>query len=116
MKNNYQTSTRRAGTTGRTTAKKAKHDAGRAAQEAALVLPDTMSVAVGELAGELEEGLLAFCVGAGLKVVQAMMDHACLVARWASDSPLRCTCATTRRCAPGPWLPRPTGERKHLER
>ena len=28
-----------------------------------------------ELAGELEEGLLAFCVGAGLKVVQAMMEH-----------------------------------------
>ncbi|MHB1534312.1 MAG: IS256 family transposase [Acidimicrobiales bacterium] len=75
MKNNYQTSTRRAGTTGRTTAKKAKQDAGRATQEAALVLPDTVSVAVGELVGELEEGLLAFCVGAGLKVVQTMMEH-----------------------------------------
>ena len=73
--NNYQTSTRRAGTTGRTTPKKAKNDTGRAAQEAALVLPDTVSVAVAELAGELEEGLLAFCVGAGLKVVQSMMEH-----------------------------------------
>ena len=73
--NNYQTSTRRAGTTGRTTPKKAKNDTGRAAQEAALVLPDTVSVAVGELADELEEGLLAFCVGAGLKVVQSMMEH-----------------------------------------
>lgn len=39
------------------------------------MLPDTVSVAVGELAGELEEGLLAFCVGAGLRVVQAMMEH-----------------------------------------
>jgi hypothetical protein len=30
-------------------------------------LPDAVSVAVGELAGELEEGLLAFAVGAGLQ-------------------------------------------------
>jgi len=72
---NYQTTARRAGTTGRTTAKKAEHDAGRAAVEAALVLPDTVSVVLGDLAGELQEGLLAFVVGAGLKVVQTMMDH-----------------------------------------
>ncbi|MDA8356613.1 MAG: hypothetical protein M0Z95_10060, partial [Actinomycetota bacterium] len=72
---NYQTSTRRAGTSGRTTPKKAKADPSRAAHEAALVLPDTVSVAVGELAGELEEGLLAFVVGAGLKVVHTMMEH-----------------------------------------
>ncbi len=72
---NYQTSTRRAGTTGRTTAKRAKMDSGQAAREAALVLPDTVSVAVAELAGELEEGLLAFVVGAGLKVVYTMMEH-----------------------------------------
>ena len=39
------------------------------------MLPDTVSVSVAELAGELEEGLLAFCVGAGLKVVQTMMEH-----------------------------------------
>ncbi|MHB8498663.1 MAG: IS256 family transposase [Acidimicrobiales bacterium] len=73
--NNYQTSTRRAGTSGRTTPKKAKKDPGRAVAEAALALPDTVSVALGDLAGELEEGLLAFCVGAGLKVVQTMMEH-----------------------------------------
>jgi putative transposase len=73
--NNYQNSTRRVGTTGRATPKKAKRDAARAAQEAALVLPDAVSVAVGELVGELEEGLLAFVVGAGLKVVNAMMEH-----------------------------------------
>ena len=72
---NYQTTARRAGTAGRTTAKKAKKDAGRAAEEAALVLPDTVSVVLGDLAGQLEEGLLAFAVGAGLKVVQSMMDH-----------------------------------------
>lgn len=72
--NNYQTSMGRAGSAGRTTPKKAKNDPGRAAREAALVLPDTVSVAVGELVGELEEGLLAFVVGAGLKVVHTMME------------------------------------------
>lgn len=66
---------RRAGTAGRTTAKKAKRDAGRAAEEAALVLPHNVSVVLGDLAGQLQEGLLAFAVGAGLQVVQSMMDH-----------------------------------------
>src|ERR1019366_6016723 len=37
-------------------------------------LPDAVSVAVGELAGELEEGLLAFAVGAGLQVLGAILD------------------------------------------
>jgi len=69
-----QTRAGRAGSKGRTTPKKAKTDAAQAAREATLVLPDRVSVAIGELAGELEEGLLAFCVGAGLKVVQAMME------------------------------------------
>ena len=72
---NYQTSTPRAATTGRTTPKKARRDPARAAQQAALVLPGTVNVALHDLAGELEEGLLAFVVGAGLKVVQTMMDH-----------------------------------------
>ena len=72
---NYQNSARRAGTTGRTTPKKSKSDPSRAAQEAALVLPPTVAVAVGELASELEEGLLAFVVGAGMKVVSTMMQH-----------------------------------------
>jgi putative transposase len=71
----YQNSGRRVGISGRTTAKKARRDAVQAAREAALVLPDTVSVAVGELVGELEEGLLAFVVGAGFKVVQSMMEH-----------------------------------------
>jgi putative transposase len=75
MKKNYQTSGRRAGTAGRLTPKKAKKDAAVAAREAALVLPETVSVALGELAGELEEGLLAFVVGAGLKVVETMMEY-----------------------------------------
>ena len=75
MKKNYQTSTRRAGTSGRTTPKKAKADPRRAATEAALKLPDSVSVAIADLAGELEEGLLAFVVGTGLKVVQTMMEQ-----------------------------------------
>ncbi len=72
--NNYQTTTRRAGSNGRTTPKKARRDRLEAVREAAVVLPDTVKVAVSELAGELEEGLLAFVVGAGLKVVGAMME------------------------------------------
>lgn len=64
--NNYQNSTRLARTTGRTTGKKTKRDAAQAGQEAALALPDAVSVAVDELAGEPEEGLLAFVLGAGL--------------------------------------------------
>ncbi len=37
-------------------------------------VPDTVSVALGELAGELREGLLALAVGAGLQVLAAMME------------------------------------------
>ena len=74
MKKNYQNAASRAGTTGRTTAKKAKADPQRSAHESAVVLPDTVSVAVGELAGELEEGLLAFAVGAGLQVLGAILE------------------------------------------
>jgi putative transposase len=37
-------------------------------------VPDTVSVALDELAGELREGLLALAVGAGLQVMAAMMD------------------------------------------
>src|SRR5664279_4629526 len=71
---NYQIAAGRAGTTGRTTPKKAKSDSQRSAHEGAVTLPDAVSVAVGELAGELEEGLLAFAVGAGLQVLGAILD------------------------------------------
>ncbi|HEX2299821.1 MAG TPA: IS256 family transposase [Pseudonocardiaceae bacterium] len=37
-------------------------------------LPDTVSVAIGELAGELREGLLALAVGTGLQVLAALME------------------------------------------
>jgi len=59
---------------GRTTPRKAKTDAAQAAREAALVMPGTLRVAVGELAGEVAKGLAAFVVGVGLKVVQTMME------------------------------------------
>jgi len=71
---NYQTAAGRAGTTGRMTPKKAKADPLRSAHEGTVALPDAVSVAVGELAGELEEGLLAFAVGAGLQVLGAILD------------------------------------------
>ena len=75
MTKNYQTSTRRAHSTGRVTPKKAKLDPGQGAHEAAMALPDTVTIAISELAGELEEGLLAFAVGTGLKVLDVIMDN-----------------------------------------
>ena len=38
-------------------------------------MPDTVSVAMTELAGELREGLLALAVGAGLQVMAALMEE-----------------------------------------
>lgn len=73
MEKNYRTTTGRA-RMGRTTPKKARPDAARVEHEAALTLPDTVSVAVAELADELEEGLLAFAVGAGLKVLDVLLE------------------------------------------
>jgi len=75
MKKNYQTTTHRAGTTGRTTPKKAKADPQRTIHETALTLPEAVTVTVGELADELEEGLLAFAVGAGLKVLDVLLEE-----------------------------------------
>ncbi len=75
MTKNYQTASSRARTAGRTTPRKARVDPGRAAQEAALAPPSTVTVAVADLVGELQEGLLAFVVGAGLKVVHTMMEQ-----------------------------------------
>jgi putative transposase len=39
------------------------------------VIPDRVSVAMADLAGVMREGLLAFAVGAGLQVMQALMDE-----------------------------------------
>jgi transposase-like protein len=44
-----------------------------AAATAELVMPDTVAVAMGELAETVREGLLALAVGAGLQVMQVMM-------------------------------------------
>jgi len=38
-----------------------------------LAVPETVSVALGEIAGEMREGLLALAVGAGLQVMNAIM-------------------------------------------
>ncbi len=54
MKKNYQTKTAPAATD-------------------ELVMPDTVNVAMGELAETVREGLLALAVGAGLQVMQVMM-------------------------------------------
>ena len=73
MKKNYQTTTRVA-RTDRTTPKKARLETSRAAHEMVVALPDTVTVAIAELAGELEEGLLAFVVGTGLKVLDVVLE------------------------------------------
>ena len=75
MTKNYQTTSRRARTGGRTTPKKAKITGEQAAHERAVALPDTVTIAIAELAGELEEGLLAFAVGTGLKVFDTLLEH-----------------------------------------
>jgi transposase-like protein len=56
MKNNYQTNATRAATP-------------------EVVMPDSVSVAMTDLAGAMREGLLALAVGAGLQVMQALMDE-----------------------------------------
>ena len=56
MKKNYQT------------------DAARVAMNE-VVVPDAVSVAMGELTGAMREGLLALAVGAGLQVMQVLMDE-----------------------------------------
>jgi putative transposase len=95
MEKNYQTTTRRA-RTGRTTPKKARLNPSHAVQEAAIALPDTVTVAIAELAGELEEGLLAFVVGTGLKVLDVVLEAGC----GAATTPSAPRCATG--ATPGP--------------
>jgi putative transposase len=73
MKNNYQNAARLAGN-GHTTPKKAKFDAALGSAESAITLPDTVTVAITDLVGELEEGLLAFVVGTGLKVLHVIVE------------------------------------------
>ena len=73
VQKNYQTSKSRAHR-GRTTPKKSKPDPASQAREAAFGLPDAVTVTLAELAGELQEGLLALAVGAGLQVLGAVME------------------------------------------
>ena len=73
MNKTYQTTTNRA-RTGRTTPKKARLDAAAAAAEAAMTLPDSVTLSIAELAGELQEGLLAFVVGAGMKTLDILLE------------------------------------------
>jgi putative transposase len=46
----------------------------REIETSAPAVPETVSVALAELAGEVQEGLLALAVGAGLQVMAAMME------------------------------------------
>lgn len=75
MKKDYQTAPRRARGTARVTPAKARLDPGVLAREAALSLPGSVTIALADLAGELEEGLLAFAVGTGLRVLNVVLEH-----------------------------------------
>lgn len=90
MQKNYQNAARRTGT-GPVTPKKARPDAPVATNEAAIALPDTVTVAIAELAGELEEGLLAFVVGTGLKVLDIILEAEAttLAGEWGRHDPER---------------------------
>lgn len=69
MKKNYQTTLH----AGRITPKKPTIE--HVHEEAALGrLPDSVTIAIADLAGELEEGLLAFAVGTGLKVLDVLLE------------------------------------------
>jgi transposase-like protein len=74
MKKNYQTSARRA-RNGRTTPRKAKLSADQAAWESSVSLPETVTIALSELAHDVEDGVLALVVGAGLKVLDVLFDE-----------------------------------------
>jgi putative transposase len=77
---NYQTTTRRAGT-GRVTPKgtparkTAPASEELAETEPTLDLPESVQVAMADLASAVREGLLAFAVGTGLQVLQTLMDE-----------------------------------------
>lgn len=73
MKQDHQTTTHRARSS-RETPSKSKGKAPQDVRRAAPPLPEAVTVAVSELAGELEEGLLALAVGTGLQVLGAFMD------------------------------------------
>ncbi len=49
-------------------------------------VPDTVSVALAELAGDMREGLLALAVGTGLQVMAAIMESD-VTAVWAEGPP-----------------------------
>lgn len=51
-----------------------------APETSAPAVPDTVEVALAELAGQMREGLLALAVGAGLQVMAAAMEEDVLAA------------------------------------
>jgi transposase-like protein len=73
MQQDSQTATHRA-RAGRATPSKPKPDTGQNAGTVVPSLPEAVTVAVSELADELEEGLLSLAVGAGLQVLGAFME------------------------------------------
>ena len=113
MKKNYQNSPTGAGT-GRATPTKTGQDTELIGPSSRCVddnvpewaLPESVVVAMADLAETAREGLLALAVGTGLQVMQAMMDDdVCALAgpkgRWDPDGSPPVTAATTVR---SPWV------------
>ncbi len=78
----------------------------RAAGEA--VVPESATIALAKIAESAKEGLLALAVGAGLQVMQAMMDESVLEVcgpsgRRASTTRTGSATGTVPRPARSPW-------------
>ena len=58
------------------------------ASMAGLVVPDEVTVALAEIAESATEGLLALAVGAGLQVMQTLMEESVVALAGPKGSPL----------------------------
>ena len=118
MKKNYQTTTSRRATDAQHRRRPGPMPAVRRTQRPSRCRH--LTVAIAELAGELEEGLLAFVVGTGLKVLDVVLEsEATALAgergrhdpeRTASESWERCR-AGDARGPPGADHPSPAAQR-----
>jgi len=70
-----------------------KSSQNRAGDASMVAIPEQVSVAMAEIAGNMSEGLLALAVGAGLQVMQTLMEADVTAARppcWVNCWPRTC--------------------------
>lgn len=87
MSKDYQKKTARTSST----SGRGRASSGEPTAEVVPIVPDVVSVAMGEIAADVREGLLAIAVGAGLQVMAAMMaaDVTALCGPWGKHDPDR---------------------------